>query len=304
MHAVLVDLFRSQPLLAVELLSDPFRFEVPEHEFVALSAGDLTKVVPADFRADAVVLLRSAAQNEPVLGVVIEVQLSPPREKRWTWPWYLISLRTRFRCDVVLLVVCPSAAVAASCATPIHLGHPNWTLTPLVLGPDRVPVVTDPDLARQHPHLTMLSAIAHCEHPERDQILSALLAALDSFDHDIAARYTDHVLTVLTKAARDHLEALMTAGTYEYKSDFARRYYHQGQTEGRAEGLSEGRAEGLSEGRAEGEVRALLAILNARGIPVPDHVYARIVACTDLDHLDTWVRRAVTATTIQDLFSD
>jgi hypothetical protein len=84
--------------------------------------------------------------------------------------------------------------------------------------------------------------------------------------------------------ARDHLEALMTAGTYEYKSDFARRYYHQGQT--------------------EGEVRALLAILNARGIPVPDDVHARIAACTDLDHIDTWVRRASTATTIQDLFSD
>ena len=306
MHEVLADLFRSQPSLAVELLSGPFRLEVPAHEVVELSAGELTEVVPAEFRADAVVLLRSG--GEPVLGVVVEVQLSPKEKKRWTWPSYLISLRTRFRCEVALLVVCPSASVAAWCATPIRLGPPNWTLTPLVLGPDRVPVVTDPGQARQHPHLAMLSAISHAEHPERDQILHALLAALDTFDHDAAARYTDHVLTVLTKAARDHLEALMTAGTYEYKSDFARRYYHQGQTEGRAEGLTEGltagRTEGLTEGRAEGEVRALLAILNARGIPVPDDVHARIATCTDLDHLDTWVRRASTATTIQDLFSD
>src|SRR5215470_9118646 len=113
---------------------------------------------------------------------------------------------------------------------------------------------------------------------DRDGILHALLTALDTFDQDMAARYTDHVLAVLTEAARDHLEALMTAGTYEYKSDFARRYY------------------------TKGEVRALLAILNARGIPVTDDVHARITACTDLDHLDTWVRRASTATTIQDLF--
>jgi hypothetical protein len=303
MHEVLAELFRSQPSLVVELLSGPFQLEVPAHAVVELSSGELTKVVPAEFRADAVVVLRSAG-DEPVLGVVVEVQLSPREQKRWAWPAYLISLRTRFRCEVALLVVCPSVSVAAWCATPIRLGPPDWTLTPLVLGPDRVPVVTDPDQARRHPYLAMLSAIAHGEHPERNQILGALLAALDTFDHDTATRYTDHVLTVLTKAARDHLEALMTAGTYEYKSDFARRYYHQGQTEGRAEGLSEGRAEGLTEGRAEGEVRALLAILNARGIPVPDHVYARIVACTDLDHLDTWVRRASTATTIQDLFSD
>jgi flagellar biosynthesis/type III secretory pathway protein FliH len=104
----------------------------------------------------------------------------------------------------------------------------------------------------------------------------------------------------------------MKAGTYEYKSDFARRYYQQGQTQGRAEGLTEGltegRAEGLTEGltegRAEGEVRALLAILNARGIPVSDAAHTRITSCTDLDQLDVWVRRAITAPTIQDLFND
>jgi hypothetical protein len=290
MHEVLVDLFQSQPSLAVELLSGPFRLEVPEHESVELSAADLTKVVPAEFRADAVLLLRW--RGKPVLGVVVEVQLSPEKPKHWAWPAYLISLRTRFKCEVALLVVCPDKAVAAWCAKPIRLGPPNWTLTPLVLGPDLVPVVTDPDLAQQHPHLTMLSAIAHSEHPDRDQILHALLTALDTLDQDTAARYTDHVLAVLTKAARDHLEALMTAGTYEYKSDFARRYYHQGQTEGR------------SEGRTEGEVRALLAILNTRGIPVPDDAHTRITTCTDLDHLDIWIRRAITATKIQDLFHD
>jgi hypothetical protein len=96
------------------------------------------------------------------------------------------------------------------------------------------------------------------------------------------------VLTALPEAARAHLEALMATGTYEYKSDFARRYYTQGQTEGR------------TEGRAE----ALLAVLNARGITVPDDARTRITGCTDVDQLDAWVRRAVTATCIHDLFVD
>jgi hypothetical protein len=303
LHEALVELFRSQPLLAVELLSDRFRFDVPGHEQVVLSSGELTEVTPSDFRADAVVMLHSA-QGQPVLGVVVEVQLGPDKRKRWSWPSYLISLRTRFRCDVVLLVVCPTPAMAAWCATPIRAGHPGWTLTPLVLGPDRVPVVTDPDLARQHPQQAMLSAIAHSEHAERDRIFHALITALDNVDLDHATRYTDLVLSALPQAARDHLEALMTAGTYEYKSDFARRYFHQGLTEGRAEGLTEGRAEGLTEGRAEGEVRALLAILNTRGISIPQDVHTRITTCTDLDELDTLIRRALTATTIQDLFVD
>jgi hypothetical protein len=81
----------------------------------------------------------------------------------------------------------------------------------------------------------------------------------------------------------------MTTRTYEYLSDFARRYVDQGRTEGR------------TEGRAEGEAKALLAILNARGIPVPDDVHTRITTCTDLDQLDTWISRASTATTIHDI---
>jgi hypothetical protein len=48
----------------------------------------------------------------------------------------------------------------------------------------------------------------------------------------------------------------------------------------------------------------LLAILNARGIPVSDAAHTRITSCTDLDQLDAWVRRAITAPTIQDLFND
>lgn len=74
----------------------------------------------------------------------------------------------------------------------------------------------------------------------------------------------------------------MAAGTYEYKSDFARRYYGQG--------------------RAEGEAKALLGFLEARGIVVPDDARERIMRCTDLDQLETWVRQAVTVSTVEELF--
>jgi hypothetical protein len=75
----------------------------------------------------------------------------------------------------------------------------------------------------------------------------------------------------------------MATRSYAYQSDLARSY--------------------LAEGRAEGEARALLAILNARGIPVPDDIHTRITTCTDLDQLDTWIRRASTATIIHDILS-
>jgi hypothetical protein len=39
----------------------------------------------------------------------------------------------------VLLVVSASGSVASWSAQPISLGHLDWTLKPLVLGPDQVP---------------------------------------------------------------------------------------------------------------------------------------------------------------------
>lgn len=65
----------------------------------------------------------------------------------------------------------------------------------------------------------------------------------------------------------------------------------------------QGRAEGRVEGRAEGEAAAVLTVLNARGIAVPEDAHARITECKDLDQLDTWIRRAATADTIDDLFA-
>lgn len=60
---------------------------------------------------------------------------------------YLVSLRTRMKCPAILVVVCIESTVAKWCATPIDLGHPGLVLTPLVLGPDLIPLVTTPEEA-------------------------------------------------------------------------------------------------------------------------------------------------------------
>ena len=67
--------------------------------------------------------------------------------KRYVWPTYLVNLRARWKCPVSLLVVTPSPAVARWCRQPIDLGHPNLVFTPLVLGPEAVPIIRDPEEA-------------------------------------------------------------------------------------------------------------------------------------------------------------
>jgi hypothetical protein len=148
-------------------------------------------------------------------------------------------------------------------------------------GPDQVPIITDPDAARRVPELAVLSALTHGAGPDPTPIFEALLTALDIIDHDHANLYTDLVFAVLPAAARDCLEELMTTTSHRYQSDFARRYFN--------------------EGEARGKVTALLDILNARGVEIPDEVRADITGCTDVDRLGVWILRAITADKIQDL---
>ncbi|MEU8055889.1 hypothetical protein [Microbispora bryophytorum] len=88
----------------------------------------------------------------------------------------------------------------------------------------------------------------------------------------------------------------METTTWPVYSPFARQHY--------GKGLEAGREEGRRRGQAEGEVRAVLTILEARGISVSDSDRAFIRACMDLDLLDEWVRRAATATSAADLFAE
>lgn len=283
LHEVLIEMFRDRPALAADLVAGPLGVALPEFHKAQLSAGELTDVAPTEYRADAVVTLHAA--DNPVFAVVVEVQLRVDPRKRRTWPAYVATLHARLGCPVTLLVVCPDQAVAAWCAKPIVIADPGLVLTPLVLGPRQVPVVTDIDVARRHPELAVLSAMAHGGREDPSAVFEALLAALDMIDHDHANLYTDLVFTVLPVAARVWLEGFMTTATHRYQSDFARRYFSQGE----------------ATGEARGEARALLAILDARNVNVPDDIRADIAACTDIAQLESWIRRAATADKIQDV---
>jgi hypothetical protein len=287
-HEALIEMFRNRPSLAAELLGGALGVDLPAYHVARLESGDLPDLTPTEYRADVVVVL--ANSETPVLAVVVEVQLGRDKGKRWSWPVYLATLRARLRCATVLLIVCTDTATATWCAAPIELGHPGWTLSPLVLGPERVPVVTDADEAARDPELAVLSAMTHGGRPDRTDVLRALVSALAAVDEELATLYSDLVLDALPAAAHRYWEALVTAGTFprEYRSPLVRRYVGQGR----------------AEGRVQGEAAAVLTVLDARGIEVPADARARITSCTDLDQLDSWIRRAVTATSIDQLFDE
>ena len=79
----------------------------------------------------------------------------------------------------------------------------------------------------------------------------------------------------------------------------------ESEARGREEGEARGREEGEARGREEGEVRgradSVLAVLEARGIPLTDDVRARILANSDPETLMRWLRRAGTASSLDEV---
>jgi hypothetical protein len=290
-HEGLLLLFRNRPELAPQLLSEVLGLPLPRWTEARVESAELTEVVPAEYRADLVVLL---LEGKPCFAIVVEVQLSRDEDKRKSWPPYLTNLCSRVGCPAALLVVAPKAAVARWCAQPIELGHPGFVLKPLVLGPESIPVILDEAAAREAPELAVLSAMAHGREEVGASIASTVLAAVAGLDDERVRLYVDLVLGSLGKAARGALEALMKSGTYEYQSEFARKYV--------AQGLKQGRKEGREEGLHEGERVALFEVLAARGLQVEEAARQRIQACLEPTQLKRWLRKAVSVRATEELF--
>jgi hypothetical protein len=72
-HETLVDLFRNRPSLAAEILVEVLGISLPPYSEARLASADLTEIQPAEYRADAVVVLLDG--DIPVRAIVVEVQL-------------------------------------------------------------------------------------------------------------------------------------------------------------------------------------------------------------------------------------
>ena len=295
-HEAILALFRNRPTLAPEVLRDALGVDLPEYDEARIDSASLTEVTPVPYEADLVVLL---VAGEPVLGIVVEVQLDARADKRWTWPYYVAALRLRLKAPALLLVVTPDEAVARSCERPIDLDGRGSILRPHVLGPASVPVVTDLEVAARAPELAVLSALSHGSEDGALEVAFAATRAVASLDDERALFYADLVLMALGSAARKALEELMSARPYEYQSEFARKYFGRGKAEGEAEGLARGEAEGLARGKAE----AILSVLRHRGIAVGPDAEAAIRTCRDEAKLDAWLGLAVTATSVDVLLA-
>jgi hypothetical protein len=228
-------LFRNQPALAAELIRGALGVELPAYREAREVSADLSDVQPAEYRADMVIELWG---DEPLHGIVVEVQLSVNPDKHFAWPAYVANLRARLECPVSLLVVAANDAVARWAARPITMGGQN-EFTPYVLKPSSVPEVTNETQAAENPELAVLSAMAHGRDANIERAIEIALVAQNAsagLDEVRSRIYLDLIMTSLSEAARKALSQ-MDAQKYVFQSEFARRYIALGEAQGRASGL-------------------------------------------------------------------
>lgn len=301
-HEVMHRLFQHDPgVFARAFRALGLPFDDPAE--VAVFTNDLTEIRPLERQVDT--LLRITTVRDGAFLLLVEAQNKKDDDKPGAWAYYLAHLHEKYRLPVVLLVVCRDNKTAGWAREPIRIGLPQWSsiiVRPLVLGPDNVPVVTDPEVAAADIPLAVLSAVTHVEDARIGAILKTLADALheleDEEDFHVFAELTELGLGA-TRAAKTWSK-LMSVDLSFYRSRTSQRLRAEGRAQGRVEGL----AEGHTEGRVEEGIEKTLRLLDARGITVPDHSRERIRACTDLAILDRWFDRAITATEIDEIFAD
>jgi hypothetical protein len=276
-------LFRNRPAFAVEMLRDRLGVDIPSGVPVQLDVNELNDRPSIDLRPDTVITV--GPRHRPLHAVIVEIQQRQEESKRSALPRYAAALWLQQDCPVTVLMVCPQVKTAGWAAWPIPTSLPGYTLTCRVIGPEQIPMVTDPLEAARHPELAAMSVMAHGEHP---LVAEAFMAALQHLPDDHSPQYYEYAYRLASQAARRMMEKIMESATWPVYSPFARKHY----------------GKGLAEGEAKGEAKAVLTFLEASGIVVSDAARDRITACTDLVQLEEWVRRSVTATSTDDLFSE
>lgn len=284
-HESPLALAKLDPGLVAWLLTNLFHVKIPDYHHARTHATDVRVLVPRTYHADGMLLFCDPA-DQPLLAVVLEIQRGWDLTKRRTWKLYVAQLEAELDVDAALVVYCPDDMTARRYRNLFEFNGLSLSLRPMIFTPHDVPLVVDVDLARANPALAVLSTLCHGDHALVETMFPALAEALRSVGPNKTVLYHDVVLAGLPLATRTRWEAYMSLITpgYEYKSEFFRNL--------------------ATEHEARGEARAVLTVLEGRGVPVPAEVREQILTCTDRDQLDTWLRRAGTATTVDDVIHD
>ncbi|MFI7151576.1 hypothetical protein ACIBO2_42240 [Nonomuraea sp. NPDC050022] len=272
-HDTLNALFRNRPAFAVEILRDVFDVDLPPDVLIEVAGNDFNDRPSLDFQADTVITV--GPRQDPIFGVIVEIQQDTKEHKRTAWARYAAALWLQLKCPVVVLALCPDTRVATWAAEPIVTSLPGFVLQPQAFGPDQVPAITDHVQAADCLELAAMSVMMH---GQQRTVTEAYMTALNKLPDGDSLQYYEYAYRLASLATRRIMEEIMSLDLWPLQSPILR---------------------GLV---SKGEATALIKILKARAISVPQDAHDRIAECKDPDQMEEWIVRAASAASIDDVF--
>jgi hypothetical protein len=300
-HEATVEILQNEPKLVLSLLA---------HSGIHLRFGPLVTAIIADSNlsdripgeddervrglfSDNVFVFEG---DDRRIAVIAEVQTRrPDKECSRSWPAYTANARYRHRCDTLLMVFAITKDAARGSAMPIRTGHPGWDLVPLISGIGKIPGLAA-DGERFGAELVLLRIITGELTLGTHDARMFALAAIRSAPPERVTRYTKYLKVLSPPSVRKELETLMKT---VLKDAFIDGWIDEGLSQGRSQGLSQG----LSQGRSQGRAEMLLELLEER-FSVPAGTRERIEACTDTVQVKTWFKRAINASSLDEVFAE
>ncbi len=230
---------------------------------------------------------------------VVELQRDDDATKGRRWPLVAAVLYDRRGVMGDVFVVTHSRAVARWARTVATVEGPHGTRLSLV---PRVVCLRRADaealLATGRPELALFAAWA--VHAQRSDAAARLVRrAIVSTRALPDAALRDSLVRGMINMVSDELRVKLR----EMLMDFSKVTEGPLMRDLREEFERRGTVKGKLEGELEGEARALLRVIERRGIVVDEETRVRVLSCTDVATLDTWLDRAATATTAAEVFN-
>jgi len=279
-HETPMELIGQHPSLALDLVRAVTGLELSIGASAELTSADASETAPAQHLADGVVLAKDE-HGKKVLAVIIEAQGRNAFTKKYSWPAYLCSIRSRHKCDALLLVICWNPGEVAGCKRTIRTGHPGFDLSPVVVHAGNA---LDGNDAEPGPYLVLFAGYIGAIDLDTDGGQRMVLEAARQVPDTDRKTCITLMLAVASEAARHAMEAKMA--TPAYRNDFIESFEAKGRAEGRAETLG----------------AAIMKALAARGIRVDKMRAEQVQSCADLNQLNEWFDKALTAETADDVF--
>lgn len=152
--------------------------------------------------------------------------------------------------------------------------------------------------------LAVLSAAMHATAPDGFPVARAAVAALASLPYADTREYNHLVFhTLHPDTIREILEDVMQEQYECHHEDDGYCGWREFCSQLRAMGKEEGKAEGKAEAAVHMRAEILLRLLGQRGLAVDEMTRSRVLACTDVELLDVWLGRVLSAGCTGDVFA-